>query len=450
MTSTFHRLKTTGCRWAVCWLLLGIAAPVHGQNFGNNSAVGGVAIDPDGVLSAPTAEDERNWEQIRRTAMAEVPADLEAFSELRAVSLKQLEETIAQHRAAGTPLPEAVVYLAGLQRVQYVLVYPERGDIVLAGPAEGWRIDALGNVVGTTTGRPVLLLDDLMVALRSRQSSRLEPLSCSIDPTPEGLQRLQAVASHMRTIGNPRETARRFEEAMGPQVVSVSGVPATSHFARVMVAADFRMKRLAMNMQTAPIAGMPSYLQMMKAGSRGMHSMTPRWWLAPKYDPIATDADGLTWELRGQGVQCMTEADYVNSQGQIEHSGKSGKVAARWAQTLTERFEELCDHDSAFGQLRNIMDLAVMAALVERQGLIDRTELELPHILAEESLVRFNAPSQVATTASLLKKGKNWVISASGGVQILPWQIAQQTEQTDSLGGVREQLSTSGERWWRE
>ena len=33
---------------------------------------------------------------------------------------------------------------------------------------------------------------------------------------------------------------------MGYQNISVSGVPETSHFARTMVAADFRMKRLAM------------------------------------------------------------------------------------------------------------------------------------------------------------------------------------------------------------
>ena len=29
--------------------------------------------------------------------------------------------------------------LAGLQRIQYVLVYPETGDLVIAGPAGNWR-----------------------------------------------------------------------------------------------------------------------------------------------------------------------------------------------------------------------------------------------------------------------------------------------------------------------
>ena len=53
--------------------------------------------------------------------------------------------------------------LAGLLRVRYVFYYPESKDIVLAGPAEGWVPDASGRVVGITSGRPVLQLQDLAV-----------------------------------------------------------------------------------------------------------------------------------------------------------------------------------------------------------------------------------------------------------------------------------------------
>src|SRR5690606_15728844 len=98
--------------------------------------------------------------------------------------------------------PEEVKYLAGLQRAQYVFIYPERNDIVIAGPAEGWKLDHLGNVVGLTTNRPVLLLDDLIVALRSGSTSRTEPITCSIDPTEAGLAKLQAVVGRIREMGN--------------------------------------------------------------------------------------------------------------------------------------------------------------------------------------------------------------------------------------------------------
>ncbi len=408
-------------------------------------SVGGVAVDVDGVVSAPTVEDERQLAQARETALAEVPADLNVFTELRGVSLRQLEATIAKCRAEGKPIPEEVQFLAGLQRVEYVLVYPEKNDVVLAGPAEGWRMDALGNVVGATTGRPVILLDDLIVAMRTSGSSRLEAISCSIDPTPEGMQRLQKVHSRLRTMGDPQSTISLLEEALGPQVVSVTGVPSSSHFARTMVAADFRMKRLAMNFQEAPMDNMPSYLHLV-SGSKS--SMTPRWWLAANYEPLARDAAGLTWQLRGQGVRCITEEDYFDASGQKLNSGKASRAAQRWADTLTERYSELAEHDSAFGQLRNVMDLAVVAALIEKEQLLVTAGLDLPQLLDETPIAEYATPRQVATKATFIKRRGRYTISASGGVQMLPWHIADRTEEVEGVSDVRSEVSPDSQRWW--
>jgi hypothetical protein len=410
-------------------------------------AVGGVAIDADGVVSAPTVEDEQQLAQIRDTALAAAPDVLSEPAELRGVSLKRLEEAIAQCRAEGKPLPEEVQFLAGLQRVEYVIVDPEQHDIILAGPAEGWRLDALGNVVGATTGRPVVLLDDLVVALRTSDASRLEAISCSIDPTAEGMQRLRSLLSNLRNMGDPPATISRIEEALGPQQISLTGVPTSSHFARVMVAADFRMKRLAMNFQTAPVNNMPSFLHLVRGPSA---TMTPRWWLAPKYEPLARDAEGLTWQLRGQGVQCLTEEDHFNAAGQRQQSVPASPAARQWAETLTERYSELADHDSAFGQLRNVMDLAVVAALIDKEQLLARAGLELPQLLQEVRVAEHPSPKQVATQASFLKRRGSYTISASGGVQIWPWQIADQVEESAAVDAVRSKLSADSGQWWLE
>ena len=421
-----------------------------GQSFAQivQQAVGGVAIGADGVLSAPTLEDARALQELRSTVFDQAPADLEAWTPLRAVSLKQLEANIAKYSAQGEPLPDEVKYLAGLQRAQYVFVYPERNDIVLAGPAEGWDLDRLGNVVGATSRRPVLLLDDLMVALRTREASRMDAISCSIDPTPTGIKQLRAAMSKVRRMGDQQVIKRNYEAALGSQTVSVTGVPATSHFARVMVAADFRMKRLAMNFQPAPVDNMPSFLHLLKANSRGTKSMMPRWWLAPNYEPLARDAEGLAWELRGPGVQCMTEEDHFNDAGQRTATTKAGNAATRWAQSLTERYTELAQHDSAFGMLRNAMDLAVVAALLEKEGLLSLAGLELPAILQEASIGEYYAPKSVDSKVSFVKQGRNWVVSASGGVQFFPWQVADKTQQNDEIGKVREQFSTADGRWY--
>jgi NADH-quinone oxidoreductase subunit D len=94
-----------------------------------------------------------------------------------------------------------------------------------------------------------------------------------------------------------------MEQALGPQKISVTGVPETSHFARALVAADFRMKRLGMGFERAPVDGLPSFLDMFSGRTAGLQNMMPRWWLAPNYEPIRRDAEGLAWELRGSGVK---------------------------------------------------------------------------------------------------------------------------------------------------
>jgi len=428
--------------FALCW-----DGPQASAQF-VQQAVGGVSINVDGVLVAPTQADAARLEELRRTVFQQAPADLEAWTDLRAISLKQLEAKIVACAKAGQPLPDAVKYLAGLQRVQYVFIYPEQGDIVLAGPAEGWELDVLGNAVGATSRRPVLLLDDLMVALRTREASRLEAISCSIDPTAEGVQRLRGAMSRVRKMGNPQVIQENYESALGAQTVSITGVPATSHFARTMVAADFRMKRLAMNFEPAPIGDMPSFLHLMKANRRGTKSMMPRWWLAPNYQPMSRDAEGLAWELSGPGVQCLTEEDHFDADGKRVSSRQAGSAATRWAKTLTDRYSELAKHDSAFGKLRNAMDLAVVAALLEKESLLELVGLDMPQMLAEAPLAEYYAPKSVDSKVSFVKQGRNWVVSASGGVQFLPWQVADQVKQNDDLAKVRNQLSVVDGRWY--
>jgi hypothetical protein len=411
-------------------------------------AVGGVKVDVDGVLSNPDVSELKELRAAWQAGLQEIPADLEKPAELRFVSLRRLDAQIANAQKDGKPLPDAVRYLAGLQRVRYVLVYPEQHDVVLAGPAEGWRADAVGNIVGTNSRRPVLLLEDLMVALRAADSSNTTGISCSIDPTPEGLQRLQQIAARVSAEHNPEVAARQDEEALGPQTITVTGVPETSHFARSLVAADFRMKRLGMNFEPAPVDGLPSYLTMLGHG-RGLQNLMPRWWLAPNYEPLRRDKDSLAWEIRGQGVKCMSEQDMMTTGGGREqHTGKSDPIAQKWAENFTAKFEELAREDSTFGQLRNVMDLAVVSALLSKEGLSQMAGLEIPQLLGGQQLEQYPAPRHVASQASLLRKGSGWVISVSGGVQIYPWQIADHTEVAADIASARPTTSAASSNWW--
>lgn len=426
--------------------VLSAAQSAYAQFGFGRSAVGGVKIDADGVVSNPQVGELKELQAAWQKGLQQVPNDLQKWTDLRFVSLKQLESEIAAARAANKPLPDAVRFVAGLQRVRYVLVYPEKKDIVIAGPAEGWKVDLHGNVVGATSNRPVLTLDDLMVALRVAESANASGISCSIDPTPEGLQRMQQISGQLTARGGPQAAARQMEQAVGPQTITVTGVPATSHFARVIVAADFRMKRLGMNFEPAPIDGMPSFLTMLRGHTGG--AMMPRWWLAPHYEPLHRDADGLAWEIRGQGVRCLTEQDFMDAAGQKQHSGKADPTAQKWADLFTKKFEELASEDSSFGQLRNVMDLAVVGALLVKERLTERSGLEMQNLMNEQPLEEYPAPRSVPSQASFVKAGRNWVVSVSGGVQIFPWQVADRTEVSKDVAAARTDRATSASNWY--
>ncbi len=411
-------------------------------------AVGGVSINTDGLLSNARTDDLGSLSKLRRQSLEKVPTDLNSLVEMRKISLRKLEAALEERAKSKKAMPDAIKYLAGLQSIRYIFVYPEQQDIVLVGPAEGWKVDAKGTVVGVTTGRPVLLLDDLLVALRTARAAANGGITCSIDPTSEGLARMKEQIPALTRGGDPQAVAGGIENALGMQKISVTGVPDSSHFARVLVAADYRMKRIAMNFDASPVRGLTSYLQMVKPGARTV--LSPRFWLEPKYESLLRDDKGLAYELRGSSVKAMTEEDFVAASGNVQHSGKSSPAAQKWADTMSAKYPELAVADPIFGQLQNCMELAVVGALVVKEQLTTKAGNSLPTLM-ESSDVKpeaFNTPKQVESKASVLKKGHNWVISASGGVAINSWGIADKVQKSDAVAAVREKTAADKATWW--
>jgi hypothetical protein len=424
-----------------------------GNNNGNyRQAVGGVSISPEGVLAQPSAVATKAVREDYLKTLSKPGQELGRPVELRKISLRKIEEALAKsgHNAVNQ-LPDDIRFLAGIQRLQYVFVYPEQNDIVLAGPGEGWKVDEQGNVVGVTTNRPVLRLDDLVVAFRSVENARNGGITCSIDPTAQGRQQFEAFMSRQSKFG-PQVPAG-IEKALGPQQITVTGVPDTSRLARILVASDYHMKRIAMKLDASPVPGLPSFIDMLK-GAGQLNNMMPRWWMACDYQPIAKTEDGLAWEIRGPGVKVMTE-DEIIAGGAVKGTGKVNPVAQAWAEKMTEKYDELAAKEASFGDLRNIMDMCVIAALIAKEDLVAKAKCELPTMSHSDSSVtfmKFDPPKTVATQCSVLKKGREYLITASGGVDINSWQIADTTEVDPAIGEVRtkaaKRTSTTSSIWW--
>jgi hypothetical protein len=398
-------------------------------------AVGGISIDAEGIVRNLDPAALESLAAERRAALGD---ETGTAGELRKVSLARIVAALEESAGNKTPLPADVLFLGGLERVTHVFVDPDGHDIILAGPADKLSIDATGTVVGAKSRRPLLQLEDLVVALRAIDAARQGGILCSIDPTPAGIAKLQAFLSRQRTIGNPQQTFRGMEEAVGPQVVTVGGVPGDSRFARVLVAADYRMKRIGMGLEKSGVDGLPSYLSMVPAGGRA--AALPRFWLEADYDPIARDPDELAWRLGGRRMKCLTESDIAGKEGVQRGAAGQDTIAARWCEAMTDRYDSLAAKQPVFAELVNCVDLAVVAALIQGRQLDKRAGLDLSIVLDAERLPlpKYDVPASVPTVASGIKKGRNWVLSASGGVQFQPWQFAAATEEDPALDASRQ------------
>lgn len=434
-------------------LVLSQTSVAWAGNFNRNGAVGGISINADGVVATALIKDRQALVREMRAEIKTAAGEMAKHVELRKISLKQLEAACAHYLAHNAgQLPDELKYLGGLQRVEYVMVYPELNDIVIAGPAENWKVDDAGNVVGVTTGRPVLHLDDLLVAMRTVRNAQQVGISVSIEPTAEGYRNLNTLLEQQkrnRTQPGPQLEAA-MKNAFGPQQVKLNGVPATSHFARVLVAADYKMKRLAMKLEASPVKGLPSFVDLVKNARSS--NVNPRWWMACNYEPVVASNDGLVFQLQGPGVKVMTENDFVAEDGSVTATGKADPTAQKWANLMTQHYAELSEKDIVFGELRNLMDLCVIAALIDKNDLMTKAGCSLPLLtgVSHDLLIdTWNAPKQVAPECSFVKTRAGWLVTASGGVQIESFDVASRTVVSDDMGEVRtSSMGVAGHAWW--
>lgn len=477
------RLTMVACGvWLAVWWR---ADPAHAQaGFG---AVGGVYIDAEGMLrqTSTLSEQELRGKLAGDAQAGRASPDVAARSPLRKISLNRLEQAVARFHESGESIPAEVRFLAGLTGIRYVLVYPESGDVVLAGAAEGWRQLPSGDFVGLRSNRPVLQLDDFVVALRYAFADR-DPggfLGCSIEPTAQGVQ---AHAAYVRRLGGMDgsqipQIVQGMEQAVGPQDIHVYGINPSSRFALQMVAADYRLKRIALAHDSSPVARLPSYLDLAEKTINGGPQRQHRWWFVGHYDAIRQTADRLAFEFEGTGLKVDT-APTLGPAQQAKNTDKPSRSAKLFAELASKHLPELAEKVPAVAELQNLVGLAVASVLIRRQSEAqdsggDANESSIAGSSAADNGQVKSEPSHwrprhfldgracpVAalevprTTPSLANvrfvKNQFWLFSVSGGVEIDPSRLADaehlKPAASPKLGESRLQAAPPADeaRWW--
>lgn len=363
--------------------------------------------------SAPTQSSDRE------------PQDARRGSPMRFVSLPRLEAAILRRQIAHQPLAPEMLTLAGLERIEYVLVDPKAGDLVLAGPAGDWQASG-GSLVSVATGRPVVRLDDLLTLWRRRQTRAVAPFGCSINPRPEALARTQQYL--LASSSEPIEPSERgqwlkgLRDTLGKQDVEFFGIDSANHVAQVLLVADYHMKLIGMGIADG-VPGVKSYLstvRLLPDGSAPPMSVL-RWWFAMHYEPVEVSADRCAFRLAGQGVRVLSENELLAARGQRVHTGQSDELNRRFADSFTEHFEEIAAVYPLYGELRNVFDLALVLGMIEQEGLLERVgwHAELFSSADALRLPRVAVPREVETVVNHRVINRRHILAGiSGGVLV--------------------------------
>ncbi len=445
-------------------LILGSALALAGLTANHVAAqnTAGVQIDASGVLSMQLFQDPTG--QLARQRLNEMRAELDPDvarpSKLRKISLTRLEAAIAQRMENGAGLTDDMRNLVGLTRLQYLFFYPDTNDIVIAGPAEGYGADLSGRVVGLHTGQAVLLLEDLITALRSfpPHGDATPVISCSIDPTEEGLARMRQFLVNIRGRIQPSDDLRianGLRESLGLQRVTLEGVPATSHFAQVLVEADYRMKLIGIGLEESPVR-ISTYVQKARPGDVARNALQ-RWYFVPNYETVRVSDDELAMELVGEGVKLIGQQELVANDGGRSRARFVDRASQAFVGSFTEKYPELARKSPVFAQLRNIIDMSIAAAFLQKYDYYGKAGWNMS-VFGDEAVLPvelYTVPTHVASAVNVIWKGNTLMTPIGGGVNIQATQALSRSNLVEDYEGDVDAAhkaidvnSLPADRWW--
>jgi hypothetical protein len=347
-------------------------------------------------------------------------------SALRYVSLPRLEAAIADCQRRHVPLESSMLTLAGLQRVSYVLVYPETGDLVLAGPAGDWDAVPGGGLVSMDAKRPVVRLDDLLALWRRQKAEKSAAFGCSIIPRHEALARTQEfLTASAVTPLEPSERSqwlKALRDAVGLQDVQYYHVDPDTRIGGLLLAADYHMKLIGMGLAPG-VPGVRSYLDTVKLDSSGKAPAMSvlRWWFSMPTSTVEASETHDAFALPTRCVQVLSENELLAARGEQVHTGQSEDLNRAFAESFTKYFPGLADKYPVYGELERVFELALALALIEREGLTEKIGWS-PSLLLDPERLRLPKSTSPRTVETVINHrvigGSQIVAGVSGGVWI--------------------------------
>jgi hypothetical protein len=294
--------------------------------------------------------------------------------------------TETRGRGAGSSTPAAAgggptvtLTAISLRELRAKLNEPQATQFFGATRVYGFLLasDELGNdcvlITDQEPGRPVLRLDDFKVAYRNVDAGGSRP-ACTIDPRPDVLQRLSSISEGIGTVRSMAEMQRLIREyeqiARAEQDVHVFSVDVQTHFAQVMVEADYYLKSVCNG--DAQVAGVTSLTQFVLADARKelskhgrlqmpLKQMNRFWFNAGK---VTYRTSGDRFMLGSCPVVLLTEEEAMTAGGGRVGFGRPSPHAKAFADGFTARYAQAAKTKPVYRELENAYRFVALAELL--------------------------------------------------------------------------------------
>jgi hypothetical protein len=329
-------------------------------------------------------------------------------------------------------------YLAGLTGVHYVYLDERNKDLVLEGPADDkWSVREDGMAIGEKSGRPLLQLDDFVIAWRNTVANGPPP-SVDLRPRLESMQRIQEL---IRTTPQPKTAAartdytRRLQEVWGPQDAVTGGVPTNTRFNKLMVDADWEMKRISLGQSDPGVEGLATYIDLefedwrRRVQAEGIRTRRPeggsRFWFYPAYTEFSHSDQLDAIQIPGDAVELLTEGHFRDLAQGRQVTPEPSVTAKEFVKGFTAHYAELAHKHPLFADLRNLFDWVAIARLIPKIDAPRRIGWDLGYLKSDYPVAAVQVPNVMPGQIGLrhaevrLAQGvASLVLPARGGVSM--------------------------------
>ena len=358
--------------WSLAFAITCHCRPIAAQPMqmpGEGLSVNGITLDAAGAIHFRDP-DPKAIEEARVKAKAAVPITRD--EKLCCISLPRLISTVKALREKDKDVPDEIRYLGGMTRIQYVFVYPDERELVIAGPAEAWDATNPLEVIGKVTGRPVMQFDDLIAAMRTARSMRRGgenggAFGCSIDSA-------RGTEDHVAKLLKENSTKPRPEKmvilakGIGLQKVKIFNTDDDTRLAFICAAADCKLKRIALGVEEAPIPGIGAAVESSRAP-------TSHVWFEMAYQPLLASEEGYAFELKGARLQVKVGEDMFTDKDATHR-------AIAFAKLFNLNMDKMCAGVPLFADLQNMADLSMVATLIRLDKLDDKVKWDTLDVYA--------------------------------------------------------------------